>query len=661
MKLRKFISLLASGIIFISSAYAANDYPNGYWAIRERYVTADNAGDYNGVLRAVADMENLYPTVSTVRDHEVLIWPYLSASVAAEKAGYYDKAIEYSKKFINSAKLLQEQTGANHAENIKFREAILNHLTLGPEVYTDANYPADVPYHGAMYENEKGAFIGSCYDGMNGSLDSQLVPGFLLYVRFFDENVESFAHMFPQRKDIYFEIAWNLPEENIYTLQRVLDPSSDEYIISNLKYISTIHDNILLRFGAEVNCWDMPADESARADYIETYKQAFRKISTLARQYAPNAALVYSPSDISNMYVTAEDFYPGDEYVDWVGMSVYDNINPQATNQVGDVGDAYFCRGVYDNVIVRMRDIIEAFGERKPILVSESGFSYHDNAGVQTLEHALSKMKEFYTYADMVYPEIKGIMYFNKNMEKDFSLTQNDTMRNEYYHLLQENLPVMSYLNRGTAGYTRFSTLNETRDVINLYTYAMYPGAETSVSYSVDGVGIPSQPEIPYRAQLDVSSLSAGAHKLEVSIWAANTNIIKEYDFYVGENGFVSTNPIGEDIGVSVNGKKLYFDVQPALINDRTLVPMRAIFEALGASVSWDNATQTATGVLGGTTVKITIDSNVMYKNGSPAELDAAATIINDRTLVPVRAISEAFGAQVGWDEITKQVTITVQ
>ncbi len=661
MKLKKIVNLLLSLTILMPSAYAADDYPKGYWAIRERYVSADNSADYRGVLEAVADMENLYPNVSTTREHEVLIWPYLSASVAAEKAGYYDKAIEYSQKFINSAKLLQEKTGANHEENIKFREAILNHLTLGPEVYTDATYPADVPFHGAMYENEKGAFVGSCYDGMTGSLDGELVPGFLLYVRFFEESVESFSHMFPEKDDIYFEIAWNVYPENLYSLQRVLEPSSDEYIISNLKYISGIHENVLLRFGAEVNCWEMPADDAERANYIETYKQAFRKIANLARQYAPNAAMLYSPSDISNMYVTAEDFYPGDEYVDWVGMSVYDNLNPESSNILGDVSDAYFCRGVYDNVIVRMRNIIEAFGERKPILVSESGFAYNDSTGTQTLEHALNKMKEFYTYADMVYPQIKGIMYFNKNMEKDFSLTQNDAMRDEYYHLLRENLPVMSYLNRGTAGYTRFSTLNETRDEINLYTYASYPGAETSVSYSIDGVGIPSQQEIPYKAHIDVASLSAGAHKLTVSIWAANTNFIKEYNFYVGENGFVSTNPINEDIGVSVNGKKLCFDVQPTLINSRTLVPMRAIFEALGASVSWDNSTDTATGVLGNTTVSLTINSNIMYKNGAPTELDAPAAIINDRTLVPVRAISEAFGANVEWNDNTKQVIITVQ
>ncbi|MBQ3110729.1 MAG: leucine-rich repeat protein [Clostridia bacterium] len=93
--------------------------------------------------------------------------------------------------------------------------------------------------------------------------------------------------------------------------------------------------------------------------------------------------------------------------------------------------------------------------------------------------------------------------------------------------------------------------------------------------------------------------------------------------------------------------------------NDRTMVPMRAIFESLGADVSWDDSTKTAIGVKDGVEVKITIGENVLYKNGEAIELDAPAEITNDRTMVPVRAISEAFGCTVEWDNETKTVEIT--
>ena len=68
-------------------------------------------------------------------------------------------------------------------------------------------------------------------------------------------------------------------------------------------------------------------------------------------------------------------------------------------------------------------------------------------------------------------------------------------------------------------------------------------------------------------------------------------------------------------ITVFVDGEQINFDVDPVTENDRTLVPMRAIFEALGATVTWDETTQTAIAVKDVNTIKITIDSNIMYKN----------------------------------------------
>ena len=118
-------------------------------------------------------------------------------------------------------------------------------------------------------------------------------------------------------------------------------------------------------------------------------------------------------------------------------------------------------------------------------------------------------------------------------------------------------------------------------------------------------------------------------------------------------------NILGEDeITVKLDGAFLQFDVSPVLKNDRTLVPFRAIFEALGATVDWDDATQTAIAVKGDTTLKITIGDNKLYRNGEVIELDVPAQILNDRTLVPVRAISESFGCEVNWVDQTQTVVI---
>lgn len=112
-------------------------------------------------------------------------------------------------------------------------------------------------------------------------------------------------------------------------------------------------------------------------------------------------------------------------------------------------------------------------------------------------------------------------------------------------------------------------------------------------------------------------------------------------------------------ITVFCNGSEILFDQSPVLENDRVLVPMRAIFEALGAEVTWEEATRTAAASLGETQVSVQIDNPVMMKNGEPVELDAPPRLIGERTLVPVRAISEGLGAEVEWNEQERQVIIS--
>jgi N-acetylmuramoyl-L-alanine amidase len=88
------------------------------------------------------------------------------------------------------------------------------------------------------------------------------------------------------------------------------------------------------------------------------------------------------------------------------------------------------------------------------------------------------------------------------------------------------------------------------------------------------------------------------------------------------------------------------------------MLPIRAIAEALGANVQWDDATQTATLTLGVKTVKVTIGQNSILVNGQPVAMDTAAAIKDGRTLLPVRAVGEAMGAQIGWDDQTKTVSV---
>ncbi|MBQ3568241.1 MAG: copper amine oxidase N-terminal domain-containing protein, partial [Anaerotignum sp.] len=113
-------------------------------------------------------------------------------------------------------------------------------------------------------------------------------------------------------------------------------------------------------------------------------------------------------------------------------------------------------------------------------------------------------------------------------------------------------------------------------------------------------------------------------------------------------------------ITVYVDGAKVNFDQQPIIQNDRTLVPMRRIFEALDAEVFWDEPTQSVTAVSGNDVILFQIGRTALFKNGKQTyTMPVPAQIVNDRTLVPLRAVAESFGCDVAWDGIGYVVDIT--
>lgn len=111
-------------------------------------------------------------------------------------------------------------------------------------------------------------------------------------------------------------------------------------------------------------------------------------------------------------------------------------------------------------------------------------------------------------------------------------------------------------------------------------------------------------------------------------------------------------------IRVFVDGRPISFDVPPEVVNGRTLVPLRAIFEALGATVAWDQPTQTAKATWAGGELSLPIGAEVAMVNGQEKKLDVPGQLIGGRTMVPLRFVGETLGAQVGWYGNARLITI---
>ena len=113
------------------------------------------------------------------------------------------------------------------------------------------------------------------------------------------------------------------------------------------------------------------------------------------------------------------------------------------------------------------------------------------------------------------------------------------------------------------------------------------------------------------------------------------------------------------EIKVKLKGEEVVFDQGPILVNEKPMIPLRAVFEKMGASISWDNSTETVLAMCGDTIVMIQIGNEKMFKLDEAIVLETPAMLVNDRTLIPIHAISDIWGCNIEWNSETNEVVIT--
>ena len=112
---------------------------------------------------------------------------------------------------------------------------------------------------------------------------------------------------------------------------------------------------------------------------------------------------------------------------------------------------------------------------------------------------------------------------------------------------------------------------------------------------------------------------------------------------------------------VLVDGEYVFFDVDPYIEEGTTIVPVRALAEEIGATVEWNDKAKKVTITKDDLSIELTIDKTKALVNGKTVQLDAAATIVDGSTCVPLRFVSESFGAEVEWDAKTRVINISTK
>ena len=568
-KLKKLLPLILAVVLFAqciimpASAVPTTDDLNGkytnppgiFWKIFGEIGTARDSGNLRGVITAVQKLYDLFvgsANPETIADSwlknsdvelDVLTPRILWAGEAAEALGDSDEMIKWYNRYLIFAPrwnylVLVNKSPRTEAQRRDLETFLIPSLktkiaayTVEPAFFTEiAPDNSTNPYTGAKYEPRNGILYGSAdpYDVAGITSGNSLIEansktpsGILFYVKFKTEKIRDYDWALKElagKSDI-IQIAWNVDQKQISLKDAV---KQTDLINETANYLAELGTPILLRVAAEMNVWNPPANP-------EEFKTFFITVAKIMKDRAPNVAMLFSPNDISASGVTIKDYYPGDEYVDWIGVSNYYQYYFGDGRDGDDFNLAVYGNADYANPIRKLDEIVKLFGGKKPIMLSEYGVAnssrkFANGARESTVAWAKYRLAQLQYYVPMFYPEIKAMFYFDviRDEPNHYTLRNNSEMNELYNKFMREN---GIYLSKGKESsdfiYDRIdasgSVLNANKVIINTYAEVMkYP--ELTVTYSVGGKQYAKATQIPYRAVLDFSGFADGIYNIEISV-----------------------------------------------------------------------------------------------------------------------------------------------
>lgn len=525
-----------AAVMMCSQGFVVNAaIPKGYWSYQQPFANAVSQKNNGEVIRIGTEIMKVFQKQPLDKDKAGILYStYDGMYTAYERQGNYEMAIKCLQAQIPYGEYL------GFADGVKLAKARILKIDPMTQVYALTQNTSALPYYGMKHEPKSGAYWGRVYtkDGQ-APFGNETAVSF--YVECLQENVESYDQLIQPYANgsKIIQIALNMPNEN-ESLKAVLQSTSDEYLKNTMEYLKSLNAPVLLRIGAEMNVWQNLAEP-------ELYKQAYIKIANMARATAPNVALVFSPNDISNWNTDINSYYPGDAYVDWVGVSLYTDKYRSYQNPVAgkDFEEMYYGNGAYANPITKLKDIVQRYGSKKPIFITECGVGYGISGNNLNLsDFAQQKMNILYTYATMVYPQIKGIVYFDVDLNNSkyiYSLSKNSQMMAQYTSVTQKNPALLTTMGQTPSAYVKAEQYKDNTDVLQLASYCILPGnVNVSVSYSLDGKGVVGGNAIPFPCSIQTGGITSGSHELKVEFKGTNGyHKIKMYTLVKGQDGTI--------------------------------------------------------------------------------------------------------------------------
>lgn len=500
------------------------------WKHWEEALSSKESGNYQD---AIEKFKKLAPDFIAANDgnSNAMLYKHLGECYSA--LGMNEEASVCFKReaqFWESVSKLQENIDANRRATLINSSVQMYAKTSNDAYKTRKNF-------GEMYEPQNGLYIGAYAEGdravhdpssmskfyMNEfpSLVGKDMATYLLYMPSTTPLSNYQSHIeIAKKKDKIIQLA--LEPVNFFSIQ-----SDDATYIKLAQDMQSSGAKFFLRFASEMNDTSCPWYTQDYNLYIEK----FRIVADIFHKYAPSVPVVWSPNfyPANNIHL----YYPGDKYVDYVGISSYMNHQPE-TDPLG--------QGIDRNRWSEQLDTIcSLYAHKKPIIVSEGGASYMDyNTWADITAFSSGQLYDFYTYLPIKYPAVRAAYIFDNDRERyKFSLSNNsqylDAFKRgisseQYLSLSNENANLPQYYELGT------NVAVEAKNV-EICSFVKTPANDISyVVYSIYGNDIATAYAIPYSANIDFSSYKGNNVPLTLKAFDSSGRLVAEKTYNLKVN-----------------------------------------------------------------------------------------------------------------------------
>ncbi len=633
-------------LLLLLSLWPAGAGAASPWSLYQSAQAAERAGDLAGAASLYLDAANGYAGSNAI--NAALMYGHAGRTFA--QLARFDEAAAAWRAEAQQWGLsggTQEQIAAERKADWVASEVRL-FVTAPPEAV------ADRYYSGAKHEPVTGAYLGvyaerdsSVHDPSDGSpfyteafgaAVGRQHPLFLLYGEWGDHLPQSHIERI---KAVDGAVQWALQPTD--GLRAVTD---DSYLRSIAREAKAAGIPIFLRFGGEMNGeWVTWHGDPA------LYKEKFRLVARVFREEAPNVAMLWAPGDFPPY--TMNDYYPGDDSVDWVGLSAY-AVRHAELDPVAAPGAGEDSRPLNDH----FAEVYRLYADRKPIMLAEGAVGYFDySAYADRKEWALANIRRFYAAMPRLYPRVKALTWFDVDWAE--SQGRDEGIMRQNYRLTDDEQIKAAY-KQATADPYYLSNMG---------------GSAGQVYLDVTEAGIP-----PYRVELSsyVKAYDPFLTRVEYRVGDKLIGSSTAYDPWVvsadfapyagqtitvtvrayGRSGLAVERQIQARVGsarVTLNGQNVAFDYQPKILDGSMLVPIRHLATATGTRIS--AAGGVVTMLRGDLRIELTTGSTSARYGRETVSLPVAPVIESGRMLVPLRVV-EWLGLKVTWDPVTRTANL---